>query len=159
MGIDLHSARFLRSETRRGLRLGRMLTLGRQEITMEPKAYRSFLSTLGVAARENIYADDLFHGLGATTVDVMDASDYEGANLLHDLNQPVESRLHGSYDCVFDGGALEHVFNFPIALKSCLEMVKPNGYFVTITPTNGFCGHGFYQFSAELFYSALSPAN
>ena len=79
--------------------------------------------------------------------------------MIHDLNQPVNSDAHGRYDCVFDGGTLEHVFDFPTALKSCLEMVKQGGWFITITPANQFCGHGFYQFSPELFYSALSPAS
>jgi hypothetical protein len=60
---------------------------------------------------------------------------------------------------VFDGGTLEHVFNFPTALKSCLEMIKRGGRFISITPANQFCGHGFYQFSPELYYSALSARN
>ena len=159
MGIDILSAKFLKSETRRGVPLGRMLTLGRQSIYMDSGVYPSYLASLGIPSVEPRYADDLFHGLGATTVDVMDASDYEGANVISDLNSPVASHLLGSYDCVFDGGALEHVFNFPVALKNCMEMVKVGGYFITITPTNNYSGHGFYQFSPELLYAALSSAN
>ena len=89
----------------------------------------------------------------------MDASNYEGANVIHDLNQPIASPLMESYDCVFDGGTLEHVFNFPIALKNCMELVRPGGHLIIITPWNNYAGHGFYQFSPELFYSALSAAN
>jgi hypothetical protein len=33
------------------------------------------------------------------------------------------------------------------------------GHFVIITPANAHCGHGFYQFSPELFYSALCAEN
>jgi hypothetical protein len=159
MGIDIYSARFLRSEVKRGLELGCMLTLGHQAIYTDRDAYRSLMMSLGISCQEMVFADDLFRGLGAKSVDVMDASNYEGANVLHDLNEPVDRELVEKYDCVFDGGSLEHVFNFPAAVKNCLEMVKVGGHFITITPTNAFCGHGFYQFSPELFYSALCAEN
>jgi len=86
---------------------------------------------------------------------VLSASNYDGVNVLRNLNEPVGSELFEKYDCVFNGGLLEHVFNFPVALKNCLEMVKVGGHFITITLANAQFGHGFYQFSPELFYSAL----
>ena len=159
MGIDIHSAKFLRSEVKRGLALGQMLTLGHQAVYMDGEAYRALIKSLGISSQETVFADDFFRGLGAKSVDVMDASNYEGANVLHNLNEPISRELAEKYDCVFDGGSLEHVFNFPVALKNCLEMVKVGGRFITITPANAFCGHGFYQFSPEIFYSALSDEN
>ena len=159
MGIDIFSAKFLLSEKRRGVRWSRTLTLGHQALYMEDNEYRALTESIGIPCRNTKYADDLFRGLGATALDVLDASDYEGANILHDLNLPMDAHLHGAYDCVFDGGALEHVFNFPTALKNCLEMVKPTGHFIAIAPASAYCGHGFYQFSPELFYSALSAEN
>jgi hypothetical protein len=159
MGIDIYSAKFLQSEKLRGVCWERTLTLGHQELYMDDDDYRSLAESIGILDGNTKYADDLFRGLGAATLDVMDVSDFEGANILHDLNQPLDTRLYGAYDCVFDGGALEHVFNFPVALKNCMEMVKVGGCFITITPMNNWCGHGFYQFSPELFYNALSSSN
>ena len=159
MGIDIFSARFLASERRRGVSFARLLTLGHQSVYMDAGKYRAVLDSLKGAVKQTDYADDLFHALGATDMDVMDVSDYEGGTVIHDLNDPVAGSLHGKYDCVFDGGSLEHVFNFPVALKNCMEMVKVGGSFITITPANNYCGHGFYQFSPELFYTALSPLN
>jgi hypothetical protein len=159
MGIDIYSARFLRSEVRRGVNLGHLLTLGHQAVYMDDEAYRALIMSLGISFQEKIYADDLFRGLGAQSMDVMDASTFEGANVLHNLNEPIGRELVEKYDCVFDGGALEHVFNLPQPLKNCMEMVKVGGRFLTITPANAFCGHGFYQFSPEIFYSALSDEN
>jgi hypothetical protein len=121
--------------------------------------YQSHLKALGVKQGQPDYADDFFRGLGATSIDFMDASNYEGANVVHDLNQPILKHLAEAYDCVFDGGALEHVFNFPTALKNCMEMVRPGGHLIIITTWNNYAGHGFYQFSPELFYSALSVEN
>ncbi|MCX6967866.1 MAG: hypothetical protein NTZ46_08840 [Verrucomicrobia bacterium] len=149
----------MKSEMRRGIFFGHTLTLGHQSIYMEQDRYRAFMTTLGCRVDHPKYADDLFRAIGVTTLDVMDASAYEGANLIHDLNQPVDTSLHQRYDCLFDGGSLEHVFNFPVALKSCMEMVKVGGHLITILPANNYCGHGFYQFSPELFYGALSPDN
>ena len=159
MGIDIYSAKFLRSEVKRGLDLGHMLTLGHQAVYMDDESYRALIVSLGISLQESIFADDFFRGLNAKSVDVMDASNYEGANVLHNLNEPVGRELVEKYDCVFDGGALEHVFNLPQALKNCMEMVKVGGHFMIIAPTNAYCGHGFYQFSPELFYSALSVGN
>jgi hypothetical protein len=51
------------------------------------------------------------------------------------------------------------VFNVPAALKNCMQLVKPQGRFVSVTVPNNWCGHGFYQFSPELFYRTLSPDN
>jgi SAM-dependent methyltransferase len=97
--------------------------------------------------------------MGATQVQAMDFSAYEGAGLVHDLNQPIPPQWREQFDVVFDGGTLEHVFNFPVAIKNCMEMLKPKGRFVAVTMPNNWCGHGFYQFSPELFFRILSPAN
>jgi SAM-dependent methyltransferase len=159
MAIDIHSANFLRNEARHGLALGDLLTLGHQSVHLDPETYRSLLASLGATCQDYVFADDFFRALGAKSLNIMDVSDYEGANILHDLNQPISADLREKFDCVFDGGALEHVFNFPQALRNCMEMVKVGGHFTAITPTAAYCGHGFYQFSPELFYGALSFEN
>lgn len=105
------------------------------------------------------YSEAFLRELGAREVDSLDYSDYEGATRVHDLNHPVPKDWEETYDVILDGGSLEHVFQFPTALASCLRMVKLGGHFVTATPTNNFSGHGFYQFSAELFFRAFSREN
>jgi hypothetical protein len=97
--------------------------------------------------------------IGAQKVDSLDASDFEGATIIHDLNEPMPHCYKDRYDVVFDGGTLEHVFNFPVALRNAMEAVKIGGHLILLTPTNNYCGHGFYQFSPELFYRALSEEN
>ena len=159
MGLDFHSAQFLRHQKRRRVRFDRVLTLGRQGVYMPADVYRSQLQALGATPKETGFADDFFRGLGATSLDFMDVSNYEGANVVHDMNQPIPGSLAENYDCVFDGGSLEHIFNFPTALKNCMELVKPGGHLIIIAPWNNYAGHGFYQLSPELFYSALSAEN
>ncbi|MDR2659605.1 MAG: hypothetical protein LBC27_06410 [Spirochaetaceae bacterium] len=67
--------------------------------------------------------------------------------------------LKNKYNCVWDGGTLEHVFNYPTAIKNCMEMVKIGGHLILETPANNMFGHGFYQFSPELFFSLLDEHN
>jgi hypothetical protein len=101
----------------------------------------------------------LYKLLGATEVESLDASNYEGATHVHDLNQPLPDHLKQQYDFVDDGGTLEHVFNFPQAIKNCMETVKVGGRLQVETPCNNCFGHGFYQFSPDLYYRVLSPDN
>jgi hypothetical protein len=101
----------------------------------------------------------LFKHFGAVTVDSIDYSDFEGANIIHDMNLPIPDHLKDKYDCVWDGGTLEHVFNYPTAIKNCMDMVKIGGHLILETPCNNQCGHGFYQFSPELFFSLLDSHN
>lgn len=67
--------------------------------------------------------------------------------------------LHAKYDAVIDSGTPEHVFNFPVALASAMSMVRKGGYLFVVTMANNHCGHGFYQFSSELFFRALAREN
>jgi SAM-dependent methyltransferase len=78
---------------------------------------------------------------------------------VHDLNIPVPAHLNERFDTVIDGGTLEHVFNFPEAIKSAMQMVKAGGRLFIMTPANNYFGHGFYQFGPELFYRVLSAEN
>ena len=161
MGFETNAAALLLKMRRDDVALGRVLTLGHQHLHLDPATYRRVLARIGQPLVDEVpvYADSLLAALGASQVEALDASNYEGATRLHDLNEPIPATWHGQFDLVFDGGTLEHVFNFSTALKNCMEMVAPGGRFVSVTMPNNWCGHGFYQFSPELFYRALSPDN
>jgi hypothetical protein len=161
MGFETNAAALLLKMRRDGVELGRVLTLGHQHLHLDPPTHRRVMARLGQppSADVPVYADGLLTAMGASRVEALDASAYEGATRLHDLNQPVPSEWHEQFDLVFDGGTLEHVFNVTTALQSCMQMLKPQGRFVSITLPNNWCGHGFYQFSPELFFRALGPEN
>jgi SAM-dependent methyltransferase len=75
------------------------------------------------------------------------------------MNLPVPVHFRESFDLVYDGGTLEHIYNFPQAVTNCMDMLRVSGLLVISTPSNNFLGHGFYQFSPELFYRLFSPEN
>jgi hypothetical protein len=105
------------------------------------------------------YAEDFLRYLGAEKIDSLDYSAYEGANILHDMNLAVPENLKGKYSLVLESGSLEHIFNFPRSMANCMEMVEEGGHLLIITPVNNIMGHGFYQFSPEIFYRILNEAN
>ena len=105
------------------------------------------------------YCEPLLKHLGFENIDSFDFSNYEKPTHVHDFNKPIPPEFDRRYDLVVDGGSLEHIFNFPTALRNSMRIVKPGGIFVTITPCNNHCGHGFYQFSPELYFSLLRGNN
>ena len=165
IGIDINGVRFLIYAKRRGADFERTATIGRQELHTDEAGLHAALSTLGPPDGEilgNIttrYAEPLLNYLGARSVESFDYSDYESPSFVHDMNAPVPEAHQQAYTTVLDGGSLEHVFNFPVAIMNCMKMVKIGGRYLGITPANNFFGHGFYQFSPELYFSVLSPEN
>lgn len=162
--ISLDSAKFLMSAGRNATGgLGRCLTLGRQSLSVPREEFIRFLRDSGVPAPapgvDEYSLEYLLRALGATETAAMDFSDYEGAEFIQDLNQPIPPEWKSRFDFIFDGGTLEHVFNFPRAIQNCMEMLQTGGRFITHTVANNWCGHGFYQFSPELFYRVFSEEN
>lgn len=163
MGITKNCSRFLVYARAKGVSYERAIMLGRQVLYVNKDEFIDQIKHYSVASSEMAmslpfekFAEPLFSILGATRIDSIDYSDYEGASIIHDLNQPLPQFLQKKYSILFDGGTLEHVFNFPQAIKNCMDMLEVGGHFLSITPTNNLCGHGFYQFSPELFFSLFS---
>jgi hypothetical protein len=169
MGIDVNGSRFLIFARRAGVDFCRTLMIGRQALHLSPEHLAANLSEFGhpTTATEaqaliktaSGFAEPFFLLLGAQETESLDASNFEGATHVHDLNMPVKTSMLESFSVVLDGGTLEHVFNFPQAIKNCMEMVSVGGHYLGITPTSNFSGHGFYQFSPELYFRIFSSEN
>jgi hypothetical protein len=161
MGFERNAAALFLKMRTAGVKLDRVLTLGHQDVHLDLGDYNRALQRLDRPPVETLpaHANELLLAMGATSVDSMDASGYEQASLTHDLNRVVPTEWDERFDLVFDGGTLEHVFDFPTAIKNCMRMVKPGGRFVSVTIPNNWCGHGFYQFSPELFYRVFCADN
>jgi hypothetical protein len=137
--IDATEQRLLEACARRGVDFTRTLMFGRQELV------------------DGTYSEPFFRGLGATSVDSIDASNFEGATILADFNRPLPQDLRRRFSVVFDGGTLEHVFDIATALRSGLDLVELGGHYIASSPANNWPGHAFYQFSPELVFRTLSP--
>jgi hypothetical protein len=168
MGLNINSLMFLLDARARGVSFGHVLMIGRQSMAVTAGDIRRLMKREGPATHldlrrlalgPDVYAEQFFELCGATTVESMDKTDYEGATVLHDLNVPVPETLFNKYDLIVDGGSLEHIFNVPVALRSYMKMLTVGGHYVCSTATNNYAGHGFYQLSPELFFAAFAPEN
>src|SRR5215207_10171404 len=169
MGFDVQGVRFLLGARSAGANFQRTAMIGRQEFFIDPKLFRHTLARFGfqlndtqvgrLLTEENGFAEPLLRLLGAEHISSIDASPYERASVVHDLNHTIPETLRESFSVVVDAGTLEHVFNFPMAIKNCMEMIRVDGHLLMMTPANNFMGHGFYQFSPELFFRIFSADN
>lgn len=170
MGIGYLGARMMWDARQRGVSFDRVLTLGHQSLRLFPSEVDFFRDVHGQAFGSTVtsidghrwegYVDGFLRDfLGAKSITVLDASPYEDADTIHDMNNPVPETWHGQYDAVIDGGSLEHIFNVPTAFANLANMLKVGGTIFVNTPANNMMGHGFYQFSPELMFRVFSEAN
>lgn len=169
MGLDVNGTQFILYAKELGVDFTRTATIGRQGLHLNPSEFKKNLVKFGFSFDEKIveqifaenppYAEEFFRFLGAKDVHSFDNSDYEGVSYIHDMNENLPEQYKQQYSVVCDGGSLEHIFNFPVAIKNCMEMLQVGGHYLGITPANNFMGHGFFQFSPELFYSVFTPEN
>jgi hypothetical protein len=169
MGLDVNGARFLLYAQNLGADFSSTAMIGRQSLYADERELQHAFATFGRDADEQSirsivtdgqgYAEPLLKNLGAREIHSLDNSPYEGATHIHDMNRPIPDDFKERYSLVLDGGSLEHMFDFPTAIRNCMEMVAVGGHYLGITPTNNYLGHGFYQFSPELFYSIFTREN
>ncbi|MDD2921802.1 MAG: class I SAM-dependent methyltransferase [Anaerolineales bacterium] len=171
MAICYWDARIFFDARLKGVSFAKTATLGHLSLYLHPsetayfrREYRSNFPNSTVEPLKNYkfgdYSDQfLADFLGVTDRTVFDASDYEGADTIHDFNQPIPESLKNAFDVVIDCGALEHIFNFPTAISNLMNMVKIGGSLFTSSPSNNLCGHGFFQFSPELMFRVFTKEN
>lgn len=169
MGIDVWNLRFLAEARRQCGSFGEMLQIGRQELHIPEFAYGEADADLSGAGVTRTYRDiiggdrwadqGLFPALGASHVSCLDASAYEGADFVQDLNDPIPQEWEGRFDTIFDGGSLEHIFNVPGVLANEMKLLKVGGRLLGAVPSNNWLGHGFYQFSPELPFRVFTSEN
>src|ERR1700752_1995981 len=120
MGIDIQQARFLFGTREHGVCFSRLATLGRHRLMASEKQLGPWLQNYvpphtdaqkqAVCRTSGQFAEPFWQFLGATQTTSFDASDYEGATVVHDFNQPIPTRFHSQFDAVVDSGSLEHIF-------------------------------------------------
>ena len=124
MGLDINSVQFLIAAHKRGMPFGDVLMIGRQDLNVYPGKMRRGLTRAGLPdelfspdAPDTRFAEPGFKSSGARSIASLEASAFEGAKFVHDPNQPVGNEFKQRFDLVYDGGTLEHFFNFPAASR------------------------------------------
>ena len=153
MGINLHAFNFI-NKISKEVEFKNTLTIGKQKISADKYVVNKIVNDETIKSK---YIDEyLIKHFKSSNVDVLDVNSYEDANIIHDLNEVIPKNLEQKYDTIIDGGSLEHVFDVKTSFNNLKKMCKVNGVIIHISPTNNHCGHAFYQFSPNLFYSFYS---
>jgi SAM-dependent methyltransferase len=169
MGMSRVSLKMLLDEARSRPLHGKLLTLGRQDVWLTGLEVRDIAGEMGVRLRDDVEEElshkpslasrgclsdsCLYKMLGFDEVAAMDASDYEGAQVIFDLNDEALPEQHSNrYDMVLDIGVLEHVFDIAQGLKNVFDLLKVGGRFVAFHPVMHSIDASFYQMSPTLFH-------
>lgn len=165
MSIPLPLAQFMCSEHAYRAFPSEILLLGRQSICMDEATLRALaqrwdlvcgdieldrktVSALYQPERRWITDTSFFSLFGITTIHAIDHSDFEGADMIHDICQPMDCTLDGKFDLIFNGSVLDNVFNPSAALMNVGRLLSPGGRVIHIeTATTN-------QYS----YQAISPS-
>ena len=103
---------------------------------------------------------DFFRLLGADDVKALDVSDYEGAEIVHSLNEPIPDELEGACDFLLDGSTLDNIFNPPAALHNIARLLKPGGRCILDNRGNAADpGIAYMMFSAPWFFDFFVANN
>lgn len=163
MGLGYPMLRLMADENDKGASFESMATLGKQVAYIRPAELKKLSQDLKkppVTAEFGQVGEHLFkHFLHSKNITSFDVSDFENATVIHDMNKPIDSKYYNKFDVIYDGGTLEHIFNFPVAIENVMAMLKVGGHFFSCFGANNYCGHGLYQFSFELMYQIFKPSN
>lgn len=141
MSILKPIARLILGEHKRRPIEGHVVTIGRQTIHLtpseasaefaragiEPKPVEIILDENTIAGRNNGFISDwtFFGMLGIKGPASIDVSAYEGSNLVHDMNYPLDHSW--GFDFVFDGSTLDNLFDPACGLRNMSKLCKPGG--------------------------------
>lgn len=151
MGMTLPVAELIAREHQRSAFRGRGLEFGKSTIFLAPDQLKALFGNLGLTPRsstieldlattaakqhpnrEFITNDTFYRWLGLDQIDVLDVSDFEGADIVHDVCTPIPDRLVNAYDFVYDSSVLDNVFDPVAALRNMAAAVKPGGRLIQV---------------------------
>ncbi len=155
MAITIQTFKILKHFEKEILNFGEILSLGRLDILISDADFKKYQipHTLNKFADNNYFFNFKFKNLKS-----LDVSSFEKSDIIHDLNRPITCH-HEQFDTIIDFGTSEHVFNIVQNLKNISTLCKINGHIIHCLPANNNCGHGFWQFSPELFFQLYKKNN
>jgi hypothetical protein len=156
---------------------GKAYTYGRQTTPVNPEEAVALFSALNVpsaitgpsklqietrtgwsvehAEARAITDTDFFRMLGLSESHAIDVNDFEGADIILDLNQPIPSELEASCGLLVDGSLLDNVFDPVTGLKNAGRLLQPGGRCFLLnlsSTTNDYTGIGYLIFNAIWFF-------
>jgi SAM-dependent methyltransferase len=175
MSIFPQMASFILKEHRRRPIEGNVVLIGRQTVNLSISELVALLereavglrsdystetdnSTIGSYGQRYISDRAFFSLFSSAKVMALDVSAYEGAEIVHDLNQPLPDKLSGIADFIFNGSCLDNLFDPATAIKSMSKMLKPAGRIIHLEHGTAI-QDAFLCYSPEWFFDFYAINN
>lgn len=152
---------------------GSFLSIGRQSVAIENHRLFDLIQKYGFEKDEvksrlkndeltrnaHQYSDDsllqsLFPEIRYSS---LDRSDYEGAEIIQDMNFPIIGDKK-KYDLIYNGSCMDNLFNPYQFLVNCSTLLEPNGRIFHVEAAGTFRG-AFLMYSPEYFLSFYAINN
>lgn len=144
MGLLAPLAEFILNEHKYKSIQGNVLFIGRQTVFLNEQTLGTMLSNFGLTNRapgpieydsetlgargQRLITDRYFmKSIGVDRVQFLDVTDYEHADVIHDLGYPIGKDLEGKFDFIYNGGCLDNMFNPGVALMNLSKLLRPGG--------------------------------
>ena len=145
---------------------GKVVTIARHTVDLTGDEMDQLLSTMGVPKRsgvqyeidtetlnqkrETITQESFFGAFTDAKVLSLDINDYEGADIVCDIQDKIPRRYRNMADFVYDGGSLDNIFDVAGALRNVARMVRPGGRFFAMN-YGGSHQTAYMKFSLDWF--------
>src|SRR5262249_37722910 len=85
-------------------------------------------TSFAIASGKEFISDATFFGLlGVKLIRAIDHSDFEGADIILDLNEPIGNELAGTVEFLYGGSVLDNIFDPATYIKNVARLLAPNG--------------------------------
>jgi len=177
MGITKQSLDLLLAENAFKPVTGSYLSLGKQNLSVSREDINALFIKYGLDTAKlnslyekgifdkstkygsgNIHDHDLLSCFSQARYRSLDRSDYEGADVVHDMNEPLPDSLKGQFDFIFNGSVMDNVFDPATLIKNTTQLLKPGGRILHLEHAGSYPG-AFVMFSPEWLYSYYAVNN
>jgi SAM-dependent methyltransferase len=175
MGLTITNLKFILKKNKEYKFFGPVLTLGNQDIyatdndikkwseeyNIELNKPRKILYSTSVGvpkvnkeASQYIHAKTFFEFLGISEENYYDIDKFpfDKPKIIHDLQDPIDSKFHNFFNLIIDSGTMEHIFDAKSVMGNIARITNIGGYVLQFIPAQNFLNHGFHQFSPTFFY-------
>jgi len=149
--------------------VGNPLFVGRQTVPLSPQIHERLLARHGL---RNAYAGPVeldnetrysegkgyisdryfMRSIGVDRFHAMDVTDYEGADIVHDLGYPVGDEHRQAFDFIYNGGCFDNMFNAGVAMMNLSKMLRPGGRMICLESASSWWNNPYLIFSPGWFH-------
>jgi hypothetical protein len=171
MGLNIQALKILFEENSHREISGDVLLIGKSTVAISRKNLDKFFRINGL----NLSTDQFLHKDLSTKrssnvfdvddvellqkmfpkinkIDILDISPIEGANIVADLNKPIDEKLKFKYDFIYDSSVLDNVFNPAQMIENVAQLLNASGRVLMVNVASFFPG-AMVSCHPEWFYS------